>query len=86
MLRISPSSKVVCLESLPQVILLPSLANPVATILSACMMLDYLGESESARKIENIIVDVIQEGKVVTPDLGGTATTQEMAEYIASKI
>lgn len=62
------------------------IANPVATILSACMMLDYLGESDSARKIENIIVDVIWEGKVVTPDLGGTATTQEMAEYIASKI
>lgn len=62
------------------------IANPVATILSACMMLDYLGESESARKIEKIIVDVIQEGKVVTPDLGGTAATQEMAEYIASKI
>lgn len=62
------------------------IANPVATILSACMMLDYLGESESARKIEKIIVDVIQEGKVVTPDLGGTASTQEMAEYIASKI
>lgn len=62
------------------------IANPVATILSACMMLDYLGESDSARKIENIIVDVIQEGKTVTPDLGGTASTQEMAEYIASKI
>lgn len=62
------------------------IANPVATILSACMMLDYLGESESARKIEDIIVEVIQEGKVVTPDLGGTASTQEMAEYIASKI
>lgn len=62
------------------------IANPVATILSACMMLDYLGESDSARKIENIIVEVIQVGKVVTPDLGGTASTQEMAEYIASKI
>jgi 3-isopropylmalate dehydrogenase len=62
------------------------IANPIATILSACMMLDYLGESDAARKIENIIVDVIKEGKVVTPDLGGTASTQEMAEYIASKI
>ena len=62
------------------------IANPVATMLSACMMLDYLGESESARKIESIIVDVIKEAKVVTPDLGGSSTTQEMAEYIASKI
>ena len=62
------------------------IANPIATILSACMMLDYLGESESARKIEEIIVEVIEEGKVVTPDLGGKASTQEMAEYIASKL
>lgn len=62
------------------------IANPVATILSACMMLDYLGESEYARKIEKIIIDVIQEGENVTPDLGGKASTQEMAEYIASKL
>ncbi|OED29501.1 isocitrate/isopropylmalate family dehydrogenase, partial [Methanosphaera sp. WGK6] len=61
------------------------IADPVATILSACMMLDYLGESSYARKIEEIIIEVIQEGTNVTPDLGGTASTQEMAEYIASK-
>ena len=63
-----------------------NIANPIATILSAAMMLDYLGESESARKIENIIIDVIKEGKCVTPDLGGSASTQEMAEYIADKL
>ncbi len=62
------------------------IADPVATILSACMMLDYLGESSYARKIEEIIIDVIQEGTNVTPDLGGNASTQEMAEYIASKL
>lgn len=62
------------------------IADPAATILSACMMLDYLGESESARKVEKVLIDVIQEGKQVTPDLGGNASTQEMAEYIASKL
>lgn len=63
-----------------------AIANPAATILSACMMLDYLGESESARKVEEVLIDVIQEQKVVTPDLGGSASTYEMAEYIASKL
>ena len=62
------------------------IADPVATILSACMMLDYLGESEYARKIEDVMIDVIRQGDNVTPDLGGDASTQEMAEYIASKL
>lgn len=62
------------------------IADPAATILSACMMLDYLGESESARKIEKVLIEVIQEGKQVTPDLGGNASTDEMAQYIASKL
>ncbi len=62
------------------------IADPAATILSACMMLDYLGESESARKIEKVLIEVIQEGKQVTPDLGGNASTDEMAQYITSKL
>ena len=49
-------------------------------------MLDYLGESEYARKIEDVMIDVIRQGDNVTPDLGGDASTQEMAEYIASKL
>jgi 3-isopropylmalate dehydrogenase len=62
------------------------IANPAATILSACMMLDYLGESDEARRVEEVLIDVIKEAKVVTPDLGGNASTYEMAEYIASKL
>ena len=62
------------------------IANPVATILSACMMLDYLGESAHARQVEKVVIEVINEAKTVTPDLGGSASTQEMAEYIASKL
>ncbi len=62
------------------------IANPSATILSACMMLDYLGESKYARKIEDILIDIIKEQKVVTPDLGGNSSTQQMAQEVASRL
>lgn len=60
--------------------------NPIATILSAKMMLDWLGETEKAKKIEDAVAAVIAEGKVRTYDMGGSHTTLEMAEAIAEKI
>ena len=60
--------------------------NPVATILAAKMMLEFLGEVEAAGKIERAVLEVLREGKVKTYDLGGSATTSEMAEAIAKKI
>lgn len=57
------------------------IANPTATILSACMMLRYLGFSEFAEKIENALKNVIAEGKK-TPDLGGNLKTMEFAEEV----
>ncbi|RLI29689.1 MAG: isocitrate/isopropylmalate dehydrogenase family protein, partial [Candidatus Hecatellales archaeon] len=60
--------------------------NPIATILAAKMMLDFLGEKEAAGKIENAVLEVLREGKVKTYDLGGSNTTSEMAEAIAEKI
>jgi len=60
--------------------------NPIATILSAKLMLEYLGENEASRLIEKAVIDVLKEGKVRTYDLGGNSTTQEMGEAIASKI
>jgi 3-isopropylmalate dehydrogenase len=62
------------------------IANPSAMILSAVLMLDYLEENEAARKLENALVDVLAEGKVVTMDLGGSASTMEMASEIRSKL
>jgi isocitrate/isopropylmalate dehydrogenase len=50
------------------------------------MMLDYLGEKEAAAKIEKAVMQVLSEGKVRTKDLGGSATTSEMSEAIASKV
>ena len=60
--------------------------NPTATIMAASMMLDYLGEKEAAAKIEKAVLNVLKEGKVRTADLGGSSTTREMSEAIASKV
>jgi len=60
--------------------------NPIATILAAKMMLDWLGETEKAEQVDRAVGEVIREGRVRTYDMGGTNTTLEMAEAIASKI
>lgn len=60
--------------------------NPTAIILSAWMMLKYLGEVEAAKKVLLAVKEVIAEGKTVTYDLGGEAGTQEMAEAIAQRV
>ncbi|HSQ01664.1 MAG TPA: homoisocitrate dehydrogenase [Methanobacterium sp.] len=62
------------------------ISNPSAMILSAVMMLDYLEKSEEARKLESSLLEVLCEGKVLTPDLGGSSKTMEMAGEIRSKL
>jgi 3-isopropylmalate dehydrogenase len=59
--------------------------NPIATILTAKMMLDWLGETDAAQRIEDAVAEVLREGLVRTYDMGGSATTLEMAEAIAGK-
>jgi 3-isopropylmalate dehydrogenase len=61
-------------------------ANPSAMILSAVMMLDYLEEHEEARKLENALIKVLSEGKVVTRDLNGESSTMEMAREVRRKL
>jgi len=58
------------------------IANPMAAILASKMMLDYLGETGWAERIEKAVVTVLEEGKVLTPDLGGTSTTQQVTDAI----
>jgi len=60
--------------------------NPIATILAAKMMLDWLGEHEKGRRVEEATAAVIREGRVRTYDMGGTATTLECARAIAAVI
>ena len=62
------------------------IANPMAMLLSACMMLNYLKEYEAEENLNNAILAVLNEGKVLTPDLGGNATTDEVAEAIINAI
>jgi isocitrate dehydrogenase (NAD+) len=57
-------------------------ANPIALILSAAMMLEHLGENDAARRVRKAVDAVLAEGKKLTPDLGGTAGTTEIAEAI----
>jgi isocitrate/isopropylmalate dehydrogenase len=60
--------------------------NPIATILAAKMMLDWLGEAEKGASIERAIGAVIKEGKVRTYDMGGSHSTMEIAEAIAAHL
>ncbi len=75
----------------------PSIVNPIAMILSACMMLDHIGEHEFSEKIKLAIAKVIEEGKVKTYDMlklkggpnvfeQGACTTQEMTDAIIAKL
>lgn len=75
----------------------PSIVNPTAMILSACMMLDHIGETEKATKIRTAIAKVIEEGKVKTYDMlklkggpgvfaQGACTTQQMTDEIINKL
>jgi 3-isopropylmalate dehydrogenase len=75
----------------------PSIVNPMAMILSACMMLDHIGESERAEAIRKAIGAVVAEGRVRTYDMlklaggpdviaKGAATTQQVTDAILARI
>lgn len=63
-----------------------NVVNPIATIMAAKMMLDWLGETKKAVNIENAVYDTLSAGKVKTKDLGGSNTTTEMTEEIISLV
>jgi isocitrate dehydrogenase (NAD+) len=61
-------------------------ANPGALMLAACMMLDYLCDEPRAQRIRSAIEETIREGKTVTRDLGGTATTDQFTDAIIARL
>jgi len=74
-----------------------SIVNPIAMFLSACMMLDYIGEKELSKKIQKAIAAVVEEGKVRTYDMmklrgcqevinQGAASTHKMTDAIIAKL
>jgi isocitrate dehydrogenase (NAD+) len=62
------------------------LANPTAIVLSGAMMLRHLRLPEAAAAVQRAVEDVVREGANVTRDLGGNASTGEMAEAIAASV
>jgi isocitrate/isopropylmalate dehydrogenase len=61
-------------------------ANPTAMLLAVKLMLDWLGETTTAKALEQSIADVIAEGKIRTYDLGGNSTTLEVAQAVAERL
>jgi isocitrate dehydrogenase (NAD+) len=62
------------------------LANPIAMILSGAMLLRHIGELAAADNLEWAVDKVLEDGKVRTPDLGGTSSTMEVGEAIAIEV
>ena len=58
------------------------IANPTALLWSACMMLDHLDEQACAQKIKDAVNQVLMDHEHLTPDLGGSATTEEYTQAI----
>jgi isocitrate dehydrogenase (NAD+) len=58
------------------------IANPTAVLMSAIMMLDHLGELEAARRVDAALKQVYREGKSLTRDVGGTASTKQFADAV----
>ena len=63
-----------------------SIANPTALVLASAMMLDYLDMHEASMKLRAAVRHVIGDGRVTTPDLGGSATTTEYTEALIEQI
>jgi len=58
------------------------IANPLAAILTAAMMLDFLNEKAAASLVNRAVAHVLAEHKVRTPDMGGTATTRQVGDEV----
>src|SRR5215831_10228561 len=62
------------------------LANPTALLMSSILMLNYLGERSAAERIETALIKVYKEGKHVTKDVGGSATTDQFTDAVVSAL
>jgi homoisocitrate dehydrogenase len=62
------------------------IANPIATIRSTALMLEFQGEEEAAARIYEAVDANLEEGRLLSPDLGGKATTQEIIDDICKRL
>jgi len=63
-----------------------NVANPIALLLSAVMMLRHLGETSAATRVTNAVTSVLRQGRTRTRDLGGTASTSEFAQAVVNAL
>lgn len=61
-------------------------ANPTALLLSSCMMLDYIGEKEAAKRIRQAVHDVLSDEENFTADLGGNTSTSDFTNRIIERL
>jgi tartrate dehydrogenase/decarboxylase/D-malate dehydrogenase len=62
------------------------IANPMAAMLAGAMMLDFLGASAAAELVNTAVVGVLTDGTVLTPDLGGSANTQDVGDAVVQRV
>jgi isocitrate dehydrogenase (NAD+) len=61
-------------------------ANPLAMVLTAAMMLRHIGEEDAAGRVNDAVARVLEEGQMLTPDLGGTATTDQVTKALVTRL
>jgi isocitrate dehydrogenase (NAD+) len=61
-------------------------ANPGALVLAGCMLLEHVGEGDRARRVREALEGTIREGKTVTHDLGGSASTDEFTDAVIARL
>ena len=62
------------------------IANPMAQILTAAMMLRHLGEHTAAADVDTAVLELLEQGEILTPDLGGSSTTESVGDAIAQLV
>jgi len=62
------------------------IANPMAAILSAAMMMRHLGDEAAADSVEKAVLKTVELGETLTPDLGGTSTTAQVGDAVVSAL
>jgi tartrate dehydrogenase/decarboxylase/D-malate dehydrogenase len=62
------------------------IANPMAQILTAAMMLRHLGEDAAAADVDAAVLQLLEQGETLTPDLGGSSTTELVGDVIAELV
>ena len=62
------------------------IANPMASVWAASQMLDFFGHEDWGKKVLDALEEVLEEGRSLTPDLGGTASTSQVGDAIAQRL